>query len=128
MADRGRYDSAMFWLAFGTAAAVIGLALMTIGVTRTASGGNLMASVWFDGGLGLLAVGAVLLLWALWLFLSRRRAVGAESAPSVPQAQAGSTTNSTTEAVKGYYREREKLMDKAMQIWEEQQRSRRPKK
>ncbi|HYU63167.1 MAG TPA: hypothetical protein VEN12_05245 [Verrucomicrobiae bacterium] len=32
--DRSRYDSALFWLPFGTAAAVIGLALMTIGLTR----------------------------------------------------------------------------------------------
>jgi hypothetical protein len=57
MSDRGRYDSAMFWLAFGTAAAVIGLALMTIGVSRTARGDSLLSSGWFDGGLGLLALG-----------------------------------------------------------------------
>ena len=54
MADRGRYDSAMFWLAFGTAASVIGLALMTIGVSRSAPRGDLLTSLWFDCGLGLL--------------------------------------------------------------------------
>jgi hypothetical protein len=72
--DRSRYDSAMFWLAFGTAAAVIGLALMTIGITRLPAAGNPLTSAWFDGGLALLGLGALLLLWALLLFLSRRRA------------------------------------------------------
>lgn len=106
MSERGRYDSAMFWLAFGTAAAVIGLALMTIGVTRTAAGANLLASPWFDGGLAVLGVGGLLLLWALSLYLRRRRAE--PPAGAGPKVDVGETM---TEAVRGYYREREKLID-----------------
>ena len=117
MADRGRYDSAMFWLAFGTAAAVIGLALMTIGVTRSASGSNLLASPWFDVGLVVLGVGALLLLWALLLYLARRR-------DEVQSKIAGSSDNKDVEAVRGYFAERERLF----QMWDRQQRSRRPKK
>jgi hypothetical protein len=117
--DRGRYDAAMFWLAFGTAAAVIGLALMTIGVTRSASGANLLASLWFDGGLGVLFVGALLLLWALWLFLSRR--VAASSATESSPGPKG--PDKETEAVRGYYAERERLF----KMWERQESERRPK-
>ena len=106
MSERGRYDSAMFWLAFGTAAAVIGLALMTIGVTRSAAGANLLASPWFDSGLAVLGVGGLLLLWALSLYLRRRRIE--PPAEAGPKADIGDTM---TEAVRGYYREREKLFD-----------------
>ena len=113
MSDRGRYDSAMFWLAFGTAAAVIGLALMTIGVTRSSAGADLLASPWFDGGLGLLVIGALLLLWALLLFLSRRRT------PAGGDLADGSD-NKLTEAIRGYYAERGKLFD----IWDREQRNR----
>jgi|SRR5215472_13480329 len=105
--DRSRYDSAMFWLPFGTAAAVIGLALMTIGITRLSSSQNVWSSVWFDGGIGLLAVGALLLLWSLVLFLSRRRA-----APAPPAAEGSARAEGKdwmSEAVRGYYREREQL-------------------
>ena len=119
MSERGRYDSAMFWLAFGTAAAVIGLALMTIGVSRSSAGGNLLASPWFDGGLGLLVLGAVLLLWALLLFLSRRR-----EAPSSGGQTQDSKDSKMTEAIRGYYADRSKLFD----IWERQQRERRRKR
>ena len=111
MGDRARYDSAMFWLAFGTAAAVIGLALMTIGATRSPSGASLFASPWFDGGLVVLGVGGVLLLWALGLYLVRRR-VEAQSAGSAKGS------DPMTEAVKGYYAERKKLID----LWGRQQR------
>ena len=117
--DRRRYDSAMFWLPFGTAAAVIGLALMTIGITRLPNDANPLGSVWFDGGLGLLAIGALLLLWALWLFLGRRRAAALQSPSSsgppdgpVPEKQA------EVEAVRGYYAERERLF----RLYEEQQK------
>jgi hypothetical protein len=121
MADRGRYDSAMFWIAFGTAAAVIGLALMTIGVSRSAPGDNLLTSPWFGGGLGLLVIGALLLLWALWLFLVHRRA------EARTKASGGSQTtleNPEAEAVRGYYREREKLID----MWDAHERKRETKK
>lgn len=104
--DRRRYDSAMFWLAFGTAAAVIGLALMTIGATRSASGANLLASIWFDTGLGLLGLGALLLLWALGLYLARRREGDTESPAAKGRAQ--------EEAVRGYFAERERLF----KMWE----------
>lgn len=117
MGDRSRYDSAMFWLAFGTAAAVIGLALMTIGVTRSASGANLLASPWFDGGLVVLGVGGLLLLWALLLYLARRR-VEAQS------QVAGGSESKDVEAIRGYFAERDRLF----RMWERQQRSRRPKK
>lgn len=112
MGDRSRYDSAMFWLAFGTAAAVIGLALMTIGVTRSPSGASLFASPWFDSGLAILVVGGLLLLWAMGLYLARRR-VGS-------QGTRGGTVGEDpmTEAVKGYYAERKKLID----LWGRQQR------
>ena len=118
MADKGRYESAMFWLAFGTAAAVIGLALMTIGVARAGAGANLFASPWFDGGLGLLVVGGVLLLLSLVLYLARRRVEAQASAG----AKAGSS-DSMTEAVRGYYAEREKLIS----MWEKEGKKR-PKK
>ena len=116
--DRSRYDSAMFWLPFGTAAAVIGLALMTIGVSRSSPAANLLTSPWFDGGLLLLVLGAILLLWALLLFLSRRR----------ERAAAGRSTDEAsestlTEAIRGYYAERSKLFD----IWGRQQADRRRK-
>jgi hypothetical protein len=123
--DRGRYDSAMFWIAFGTAAAVIGLALMTIGVSRSAPGDNLLMSPWFGGGLGLLVIGALLLLWALCLYLVHRRAEAKTKAidgsKSSTQTAPG---NAEAEAVRGYYREREKLMD----MWDARERKRDPKK
>lgn len=115
MADRGRYDSAMFWLAFGTAAAVIGLALMTIGVSRSAAGASLFGSPWFDGGLALLVCGALLLLWSLLLFLSHRR-----SGTSSDGGSTGAPDSNMTEAIRGYYAERGKLFD----IWDRQQKGR----
>ena len=117
MSDRGRYDSAMFWLAFGTAAAVIGLALMTIGVTRTSPHENLLASGWFDGGAGLLVLGVLLLLLALVLFLSRRR----EASPGAGSPIA--TESTETEAVRGYFAERDRLF----KMWERDQKARRRK-
>ena len=125
MADRGHYDSAMFWLAFGTAAAVIGLALMTIGVSRSAPGDNLLMSRWFGGGLGLLAIGALLLLWALWLFLAHRRAEAKTKATGGSQSGSqAASENPEVEAIRGYYRERDKLMD----MWDTHERNRDPKK
>ena len=118
MADRGRYDSAMFWLAFGTAAAVIGLALMTIGVSRSPSGANLLASPWFDGGLGLLVLGGLMLVWALGLYLRRRRDL-AQTGSGAEAAESPMTT-----AIKGYYSERDRLF----KMWDRQQRSRARKK
>ena len=113
MADRSRYDSAMFWLAFGTAAAVIGLALMTIGVSRSPTGAKLIASAWFDAGVALLVVGAVLLLWALALFLSRRRATNAiEPTPGDSASREDAKSARDLETVRGYYAERSKLIDR----------------
>ena len=120
MTDRGRYDSAMFWLAFGTAAAVIGLALMTIGVTRSPAGANPLASPWFDGGLALLGLGVLLLLWALGLYLARRRA---EAQKRITSGTSGSPSDREAEIVRGYYAERDKLF----RMWDRQQRSRRKK-
>ncbi|HEV3101073.1 MAG TPA: hypothetical protein VG426_01905 [Candidatus Dormibacteraeota bacterium] len=125
MADRGRYDSAMFWLAFGTAAAVIGLALMSIGVSRSAAGGNLLTSLWFDCGLGLLGVGALLLLLALSLYLARRRVeANAAAKDSSPDAAKAASPDQNAEMIRGYYSERERLL----KIWERQERNRRPKR
>jgi hypothetical protein len=101
----------MFWLAFGTAAAVIGLALMTIGATRSAPGANLLASLWFDGGLGLLAFGGLLLLWALALYLLRRRAEAHAALVRVDSRPEQAKESAELEAVKGYYRERERLIE-----------------
>ena len=110
--DRSRYDSAMFWLPFGTAAAVIGLALMTIGVTRLTGTQSVFNSPWFDAGLALLAVGALLLLWSLVLFLTRRRAAPATMSNDGPsKAKEGDWK---ADAVQGYYRERENLF----RLWE----------
>lgn len=115
MADRGRYDSAMFWLAFGTAAAVIGLALMTIGVTRTGAGQSLFASGWFDAGIALLAAGGLLLLWALVLYLARRRSGAQEKSES---GSAGTAVDSKkSDVVSAYYADRKRLYD----VWERDQ-------
>jgi len=107
----------MFWLAFGTAAAVIGLALMTIGVSRSSPHENLLTSPWFDGGLGGLVLGALLLLLALGLFLSRRREALSGGGATTP------SKNTEAEAVRGYFAEREKLF----KMWERDQRARRRK-
>src|SRR5215831_19044389 len=112
MGDRRRYESAMFWLAFGTAAAVIGLALMTIGVARSPSGTNLFSSTWFDIGVGLLVVGGLLLLWALGLYLARRRSQVQEASGA---GKGGD--NVMAEAVNGYYAERNRLF----KMWDRQQ-------
>ena len=124
MADRGRYDAAMFWLAFGTAAAVIGLALMTIGVTRLPAGANVFTSYWFDAGLGLLGIGVLFLLWALGLYLARRRRGEALLAqPSQGKDEhVQAAGDMLSEAVRGYYAERERLM----KMWE-RDRKRPPK-
>lgn len=122
--DRRRYDSAMFWLAFGTAAAVIGLALMTIGVTRTPGNANPTSSAWFDGGLALLVIGAVLLLWALWLFLGRRRAAALQPLPGTDSpAGPAPEKQAEAEAVRGYYAERERLF----KLYERQQKQKEKK-
>jgi len=121
MGDRGRYDSAMFWLPFGTAAAVIGLALMTIGVTRLPANADVFGSPWFDGGLGVLAVGALLLLWSLVLFLGRRRGT-AQAAPGDPEHR--KETDWKGDAVRGYYREREQLF----RTWQKEQKEKRSRR
>lgn len=110
----------MFWLAFGTAAAVIGLALMTIGITRSAAGANPLTSSWFDGGVALLGIGVLLLLWALGLYLARRRA---EAQAGMTPGSSGAAGDKDVEAVRGYFAERDRLF----RMWERQQRSR-PKK
>src|SRR4029077_16611741 len=120
MADRGRYDSAMFWLAFGTAASVIGLALMTLGVSRSSPGGNLLTSLWFDCGLGLLGVGGLLLLLALFLYLARRRVeANARARDGSPDGLTATPTDKNAELIRGYYSERERLM----KMWDRQQRN-----
>ena len=115
----------MFWLAFGTAASVIGLALMTIGVSRSAPGADLLTSLWFDCGLGLLAVGALLLVLALFLYLARRRveanALAEETSRDSPPAP---PTDKNAELIRSYYSERERLM----KIWDRQEKDRRPKR
>ena len=125
MADRGRYDSAMFWLAFGTAASVIGLALMTIGVSRSAPGGDLLTSPWFDTGLALLGVGALLLLLALLLYLARRRVeANAPAKDSSPDGPRATPADKNAELIREYYSERKRLM----KMWDRQERNRRPKR
>jgi hypothetical protein len=119
--DRSRYDSALFWLPFGTAAAVIGVALMTIGLTRLAPADNMLGSVWFDSGLGLLVIGALLLLWSLWLYLGARRDAGratdaSSSMPATSQRPKGAGW--MNEAVRGYYKERENMF----RIWQKEQK------
>jgi hypothetical protein len=123
--DRSRYDSAMFWLPFGTAAAVIGLALMTIGITRLAPNTDVLGSVWFDGGLGLLGIGASMLLWSLWLFLGRREAARSAEAPSPPSSGSKRAKDADlNEAVRGYYKERDNLF----RMWQREQREKRKRR
>lgn len=116
----------MFWLPFGTAAAVIGLALMTIGITRLAPNADVFGSFWFDGGLGVLAVGALLLLWSLWLFLGRRRdAARSAETPSAPTSGSkGANDLDLNEAVRGYYKERDNLF----RAWQREQREKRKRR
>ena len=122
MPDRARYDSAMFWLAFGTAASVIGLALMTIGASRSAPGANLLSNPWFEGGLCLLAVGGLLLLWALLLYVARRRVEAKTQIPgSSPSTEQSAPADKEAEAVRGYFAERERLF----KMWYSQERKRR---
>ena len=123
MSGGGRYESAMFWLAFGTAAAVIGLALMTIGVTRSPAGADLFTSPWFDAGAVLLAIGVLLLLWALGLYLARRRAEALAGESSHSIGKGGKLTDETQhEAVKRYFDERERLM----KMWERDRKRQKP--
>ncbi len=110
----------MFWLPFGRAAAVVGLAFMTIGVTRTAAGANLFSSVWFDGGLGVLAIGAALLLWSLQLFLGRRRDAGQTNPPPATTERDARQVRDQ-EAIRGYFKERERLF----RLWERDRKNRR---
>jgi hypothetical protein len=115
----------MFWLALGTASAVIGLALMTIGVSRSAPGRDLLTSLWFDSGLGLLTVGALLLLLALGLYLARRRSeTKAPAQESPPQGTQATPADNMTEAIRGYYSERERMM----KVWDRQERDRQRKR
>lgn len=115
----------MFWLAFGTAASVIGLALMTIGVSRSAAGGDLLKSLWFDSGLGLPVVGGLLLLLALLLYLARRR-VGTNVSvkDSSSDGAKAAPADKNAELIRGYYSDREKLM----KMWDRQERNRKPKR
>ena len=76
----------------------------------------MFGSLWFDGGLVLLGIGGLLLLWALGLYLARRRSEAAAEGGS------GSPEDRTTaEAIRGYYAERDRLF----KFWERQERSRR---
>jgi hypothetical protein len=67
----------------------------------------------------------VLLLWALRLFLLHRRADTKTMATAGPQSGSQTTPeNPEAEAVRGYFREREKLFD----MWDAHERNRDPKK
>lgn len=73
MSERAHYyDSALFWLPFGAAAAVIGGIFTAIGANRVTAGASLLSDLSFDGGLALVVVGVVLLVWSLALFLAHR--------------------------------------------------------
>jgi len=103
---------------------VIGLALMTIRVTRLHPADNLLKSVWFDGGLGVLAIGALLLLWSLGLFLSRRRDAGRSSEALATPADDSKPANGEdwkSEAVRGYHKERDSLF----RLWQKDRKNRR---
>src|SRR5712692_2349598 len=76
-----------------------GATLRSQGLTRRRDGGSrplrlrdVLDRLWHGGGLGLLVVGALLLLWALWLFLVHRRAEAKTKATGGPQS--GSQTAS----------------------------------
>src|SRR5690349_14649908 len=122
MRDRGRYDSAMFWLPFGTAAAVIGRAAMTIGVAPLPANGNVFDSVWCDVGLGVLAIGALLRLCSVVLVVGDGRDP-ARTISSTDPAQR-KDLDWKSEAVRGYYRERENLF-KTWQKDRQEKRTRR---
>ncbi len=109
----------MFWLTFGTAAAVIGLALMALAAGRLPARANLLASGLFDGGLGVLLVGVGLLLWSLGLFIAHRRGASGEAtaeatAPSGRRRRAGPSKAELNnardlETIRLYFAERDKL-------------------
>jgi len=109
MADRVRYDSAMFWLPFGTAAAVIGLALMALAASRLPSGADLLSNGLFDAGLGLLLVGAGMLLWSLGLYIAHRRGVGGSETAGGGPSKAQAKDEMMRDALHLYYAERDKL-------------------
>jgi hypothetical protein len=79
-------------------------------------------SAWFDGGLGVLAVGGLLLLWSLVLFLSRRRE--AAQATSMADPAQVKDLDWKSEAVRGYYRERENLF----RTWQKDRKEKRARR
>ncbi len=95
MADRGRYDSAMFWIAFGTAAALV------------FSWSGLCCC---SGRYG-----------CFWCTAAPRRRPRRQAARSRARRRSQTTRR---QAVRGYSREREKLID----MWEAHERNRDPKK
>src|SRR5215472_11752077 len=100
MADRVRYDSAMFWLPFGTAAAVIGLALMALAGSRLPAGADLLGSALFDAGLALLGVGALMLLWSLVLYFRHRLGVASASSGGSGRSKAEAKDEVMRDAVR----------------------------
>jgi hypothetical protein len=74
MQDRPLYDRAMFWLGFGGPVGAIGGIVLGVGVAQvvTKPNGSVWDNAWFDAGLAVVAIGAVLLDWALVLYLAHR--------------------------------------------------------
>ena len=60
MADRRRVGSTTFWV--GVIAAVLGLALV-VAMSGRPDTSNPFGNLWFDVGLGLIVVGAVVVVW-----------------------------------------------------------------
>ena len=76
MGDKPLYDSSMFWPPIGGVVVVIGGILISVGVAQVVPDpkASLWANVWFDCGFLAVAVGAIMLIWALVLYLAHRQA------------------------------------------------------
>jgi len=69
-------DSANFWVALGAAVVLASSIPLGIGVARTPHDQTLWSCGWFIAGVGIFAIGALMLLWSLVLFLAHRHAEG----------------------------------------------------
>jgi uncharacterized protein YjeT (DUF2065 family) len=73
MGDKPLYDSSIFWVAIGGVVVVIGGILISVGPQADPKA-SLWANGWFDFGFIAVAVGAIMLIWALVLYLAHRQA------------------------------------------------------
>lgn len=83
-------DSSLFWLAMAGAVAVVGGIFMGVGGTRTPAHKSVLSEGWFDAGIGVVALGVVMLAWALVLYLAHRHAEAEHAAHSIHRSDSPS--------------------------------------